>query len=615
MQEVAFHPLLLVVVLAFAVPFVLEHLRIIRIPVVVGEILAGLVIGKSGLNVVTADPWLDFLATFGFTYLMFLSGLEVDLEGINLSRVNNKRPQIARLLTGALLYFVATLILSFLIALFLWQQKLIKNPWLLALIFSTTSLGIVVPVLKERGLIDTSLGQNILISAVLADFLTMFLTTVLVALATTGPTHEVLLILVLFVAFFLLYRTGLVLSRLPIMRNLAGATSEIQVRGALATMLFFISLAQELGSEIILGAFLAGVIISLLSRRGSSLRLKLDAIGYGFFIPIFFITVGSQLDLAVLVHSHTALILVPAFLVSAFLVKVIPALFFRSYSNLREKLAAGILLSSRLSLIIAVSTIGLRLGAISETTHAAVIIVAIVTSSLSPVLFSKLVDPGRPKQLKTLIIGASEAGLVLAQRLKNRHQHHVVVVDHDPVRLAKGKDMGLTLVNSDATTYQGLEKAGITEATAVVAATGDDAVNLRVAEIARRQYGIKNVIAFLNNLRNTQVAEDLGIKVVTPPLSTLIVAENILVHPETFSLLRDEPEDTTFEEVRLRNHRFFEQRLKYINLPGDVLVVSIIRGQDRIVPRGNTLLKKDDLLILMGNRDSIKEASRQLGAV
>lgn len=264
----------------------------------------------------------------------------------------------------------------------------------MALILSTTSVGVVVPVLRDAGLTAGSFGQSILLSALVADFSTMLLITVAIAAAAGGVTPELLLILVLFVAFFGAWRVGAFLRRghwrqLP--RTPRAAAAEERTRLAFALMIFFVVLSQWVGAEVILGAFLAGAAISLISHRESrTLEGKLSAIGFGFLIPIFFIYTGANFDLGKVTGSPEGLLLVPILLGAAYLVKVLPALLYARLYGMREAISAGLLLSSRLSLIIAAAAIGVRVGAVSEAVAAAVILVAVFTCTISPILFTKV---------------------------------------------------------------------------------------------------------------------------------------------------------------------------------------------------------------------------------
>jgi Kef-type K+ transport system membrane component KefB len=343
-------PLLLVLALAFAVPVVLLRFRRFGIPIVVGEIAAGMIIGQSGLGLVPPhDPLLSLLAEFGFVFLMFLAGLEVDFSSLH--RVDSARSGTRTRSLGptqlGLVTFTLTLALSTGIGFLLVQSGLAGNPWMVALILSTTSLGVVMPVLKERGLSWGRFGQSILLAALIADFGTMLLITVLVAVVSRGITLDILIIGLLFVAFFLMYQLGLFSNRIPAFRRaieeLSHATAQIKVRAAFTVMLAFVVLSQVLGTEIILGAFLAGAVLSLLrTPDDAQLGHQLEAIGFGFFIPLFFVQVGVRFDLGALAASPSALLLVLVLVLAAVAVKLIPSLLFRTVFSWRETLSAGV---------------------------------------------------------------------------------------------------------------------------------------------------------------------------------------------------------------------------------------------------------------------------------
>ena len=177
--------LLIVILVAFMTPIILHKFKLNIIPVVVAEILMGLIIGKSGLNLVETDMWLETLSSLGFIFLMFLSGLEIDFTAFsgNKKRVKlpNGRPEPNTFLVATLIFagiFIVSLGLSYLFVL----AGFIDNAFLMTLIISTISLGVVVPTLKEAHLMKTSIGQIILLVAVIADLVTMILLAVFVSL-------------------------------------------------------------------------------------------------------------------------------------------------------------------------------------------------------------------------------------------------------------------------------------------------------------------------------------------------------------------------------------------------------------------------------------------------
>lgn len=393
----SFAPLLIVVMLAFMVPLLLSSVRErLAIPIVVGEIVGGMIVGRSGFGWVLPDNGaLDLLKELGFVFLMFLSGMEIDFRSLSRTDPHQLRAPRCSPLSLAVLNFGATLLLA---GGFAWGLKWIgatTDPWMMGLILSTTALGVVLPVLKEAGLSQTLFGQTILLATVIADFVTMFLISVLVAVISRGLTAEILLVFLLFVAFFFAARFGSFLSRIGslqrIIEELSHATAQIKVRAAFSTLLIFVVLAESLGIEIIVGAFLAGAIVALLrTPEDRELSSQLEAIGFGFFVPIFFIMVGVDFNLPALLSSTAALLSVPLLLIAAIAVKMIPALVFLLNHTRREALAAGILLCPRLSLIIAAAAIGTKLGVIDESVNAAIVLVAIVTVTASPLAFFRV---------------------------------------------------------------------------------------------------------------------------------------------------------------------------------------------------------------------------------
>ena len=402
------YPLLLITFLAVIVPVLANRMRIVRLPIVVGEILAGMVIGQSGFNLVTQTPALDFLAEFGFVFLMFLSGLELDMEELTeISAGDENRPWWQGPIALVGINFILTLLLAGALGLILVDLGLARNAVLMGLILSTTSLGIVVPVLRERGMTDSTYGQVLLMGALVSDFMTLLLLGLTIALVSHGPSMELLFFLLLLAVFAISVRLGKWAKKVRFLsrtvEELSHATAQIRVRGAFALMVAWIFVSRHLGIEVILGAFLAGAFISLISgeRDGHHLRSKLEAIGYGFFIPIFFISVGAKFDLSILLKTPETLLLVPVVILASYLVKILPALVFRYLFSWRETLAAGILLSSRLSLIIAAAAIAVDLQMITPATNSAVILVAVVSCTISSDYFHQncpYPHPGRTRR-------------------------------------------------------------------------------------------------------------------------------------------------------------------------------------------------------------------------
>lgn len=606
-------PLLIVAGLAFAVPLLLARLP--AIPVVVGEILAGILVGRSGLRLVEHDDLtLLILAEIGFAFLMFLSGLEIDFSILSQPRARRRQGEPSPLaLVG--LNFLATLLLAVPVGFVLVANDLARDPWMMALILSTTSLGIVVPVLKARGSSNTRLGQTILLAALMADFVTMLLITVYVTLFSSGLTIEILLIGVLFIAFLLTYRLGLAQMRRPAVRGLIErlevATSQIKVRGAVALMLSFVVLAEFVDVELILGAFLAGAVVSLLSTHNDEgLREKLDAIGYGFFIPVFFVSVGLDFNLPLLLESPSALFLAPFLLVVAVLIKLIAALVFKLSFSWRETLASGWLLSARLSLLIAASAIGLRIGTISEATNSAIIFVAAVTATLAPLVANGLLPERKSKRTRRyLIYGAANIGLQVARELQ-KHGERVLFLEPEE-RLAKlVRKEGFEVLQGEGTA-ECLREAQVTETETFLVLSGDDDRNYEACQTAVRM-GTKSILALVHDAKRLPEFRQLGVRATTPAILQPTVLASMARSPDIFGLLISSTADRDIREVRMENPVFHNRRIGEIVFPGDSLIVTINREDEIRSPHGSTRLQIGDRLTVLGEREALAAVSRLL---
>ncbi len=612
-MEQRFVPLLMVVLLAFIVPFVLSRFR--RIPIVVGEIMAGIIVGPSLLGWVHGDePTLELLAEIGFAFLMFLSGLEIDFS---LLFASSSGKSDLKPLWQSLASFGLTIALAAAVSFGLAGGGFVGDPWMMTLILSTTSLGIVVPVLKERGLAGGRFGQTVLLAALLADFLTMFLITVYVAFHTTGLALDILLIVALFIPVVILYRFGARHLRRPgvrrVIEELAGATAQIKVRGAFALMIAFVVLAELVGAELILGAFLGGVLASLLSGpEDEDMRHKLDAIGFGFFVPLFFIYVGIRFDLNAFLADRAAWVLLPLLLLAAFAVKIISALVFRFSFPWRETLGSGLLLSARLSLIIAASAIGLRLGVISEAMNAVIILIAALTATIAPFLFNSLIAEQSDARARLFVIyGGGDLGMQVAHELQ-AHGERVCFVDADRETVERLHDQGFHAVHRAGGLQACLDALQDGRVEAFLALSDDDEENLHAARAARAR-GVGHIVAFSANPILLPEFRALGVQMVTPSLHRSALMALMARNPALFTLLTSTEDERDLHEVTLTNPTMVGKRLNELRLPGDVLVLAIRRADGEVViPHGATRLANGDRLTLLGSLEALQNAEEML---
>jgi Kef-type K+ transport system membrane component KefB len=385
-----FGDLLIVVAVAFAAPFVLGLFPGVRLPSVVLEIVAGIVVGPSVLGLVEVDQAIEVIALIGLAFVLFLAGLEIEFEKL--------RGPVLRLTA---LGFALSFGVAVVVGLALSAGGLVETPLLVAIILCATSLGVIVPVLKDAGEISSTFGQLIVAAASIADFGAIILLTLF--FSGEGGAGSTLLLLgalallafVVFIAVRGAERSGRI--RADLLR-LQDTTAQIRVRAAIVLFIGFAAVAEELGLEVILGAFVAGAIISLLDRdqvmTHPDFRRKLEAIGFGFFIPVFFVTTGVRFDLTALTADATNLAMVPVFLVALLVVRGLPALVYRRVLDARRTAVAGVLQATSLPFIVAATAIGAELGLIDAAESAALIGAGLLSVLIFPVVGLALLRGG-----------------------------------------------------------------------------------------------------------------------------------------------------------------------------------------------------------------------------
>jgi Kef-type K+ transport system membrane component KefB len=267
----------------------------------------------------------------------------------------------------------------------------VDTPLLIAIILCSPSLGVLVPVLKDSGQLSTTFGQLIIAAASIADFGAIILLSVF--FSGEGGTGATLLLLgtlfALAAAIFLAVRGAEHSRRLrEDLLRLQDTTAQIRVRAALVLLVGFAALAESLGLEVILGAFIAGSIISLVDRdermSHPDFRRKLEAVGFGFFIPAFFVTSGVRFDLDALTASASNLLMVPVFLAALLAARGVPAIVYRGALDARHTWIAGLMQSTSLPFIVAATAIGRELDLIDAAASAALIGAGLLSVLLFP---------------------------------------------------------------------------------------------------------------------------------------------------------------------------------------------------------------------------------------
>ena len=384
MPAVHFTNLLIVVAVGLLATLVLGFLPRVRLPAIVLEIVLGIVIGPSGLGWVEPDLPVSILALVGLVFLLFLVGLEFDLERLR-----------GRVLGVAAAGFALSFAIAIVLGLGLTACGLVKSPLFAAIVLAATSLGVIAPALEDSGNIGSSFGQLVVAGSSFAEFGSIILLSLFFSgeRATSIAGRLILLggfglvVLVVGLAIVGVERS---MSLRPVLQRLQDTTAQIRVRAAFVLLVGFTALADRVGLETILGAFAAGALLVLIDRDQAlthpQFRVKLEAVGFGVFIPIFFVTSGVRFDLHALFAHASTVARVPLFLLAIYLARGLPALVYTRLLGLRRSLVAGVWQSTSLPFIVAATQIGLGLGVLSRANAAGLIAAGLLSVIISPTL-------------------------------------------------------------------------------------------------------------------------------------------------------------------------------------------------------------------------------------
>jgi monovalent cation:H+ antiporter-2, CPA2 family len=608
-QQASVISLLIVVTMAFLTPIILHRFKMNFIPVVVAEIIMGLIIGKSGFNLVHQDMWLSTLSTLGFIFLMFLSGLEIDFSAFSGRKkretLPNGKKEPNAFIVSSLIFagiFLFSLGLSFLFVI----SGFIHNAFLMTLIISTISLGVVVPTLKEAHIMKTGIGQIILLVAVIADLVTMILLAVFVSIYESGHGNTWFL-LILFAAGVGLYFIGKRFKNRSFLETLSTGTTQIGTRAVFTLIIVLVGLSETVGAENILGAFLAGVLVSLLSPNQDLIH-KLDSFGYGFLIPIFFVEVGVKLDVWSLFSDKKLLLLIPLLLVGLLLSKLVPIYLLKVWYDTKTVVSSGFLLTSTLSLVIAAATIGERMKVITPQMSGTLILVAVITSIFTPMVFKKWFpkEVVANKKVPVAFLGANQVTLPVSRELKAGLYDPILY--HTSVEKSSSNSLFEVKEIPDYS-LETISKTRVYQSEVVVISTGDEKLNAKLAMSVKGQ-GVPRVIVRIESPDLEQRLRENNIEVFSAFMSTKALLRALIESPSVINILTNQ--ETGLYEIRLLNEQFEDITLRKFPFKGDIIFVRIFRGKESIVPHGDTELHLNDRLIVTGSKEYVDELKREL---
>lgn len=372
-----FRALFFISLAAVMAPFLNRWPLLARTPIVAIELLLGVMIGPSFANLLSSDETIIFLKELGLVFLFFQAGFEIKHYQIG-------RPELRLGAVAWLISFICALVFSSL----LWASGLIGAPFLVAIILPTTAFGILIPVLKQSGDLESALGRFVLGSAAVGELAPLILASIALA-HEKHHFHQALLSLMFLgiaagsIYLLVKYRSE---THIAQMAKWLGAGGVLPFRVAMFILLGFVSLADSFGMETVVGAYAAGMAIAMLAGAAGdeTLEDRLGSIGSGFFVPLFFVVSGVTFNLPLLVSSPSSIFQFFIFCLIFICIRLAPLCLYQRHLPQRDVLAQGLLSSTTLPLVVAITYLGAQSGQIRQETATALVGAAIMTVTAFP---------------------------------------------------------------------------------------------------------------------------------------------------------------------------------------------------------------------------------------
>lgn len=606
MDKISF---LIVMFAALIIPIVMAHFKITNIPTAVAEIITGIIIGKSVLNIVTQTDALHMMSTLGVMMLMFLSGMEINFDLFKKNPAK-KTSTAASPLSLSIHAFVVILICSTILAVVLKWLGMFPDVLFAVLLFSTIALGVVIPTLKEKEILNRPAGQALMLTAVLGEVVPMMALTVY-ASVNGGNAGRLWLIVLLFVAALFLLRKF----KEPFIwfNKISKTTTQLDVRLAFFLIFTLVAVADGVGAENILGAFLAGMVMKLLEPAEST-ENKLTSIGYGFVIPFFFIMTGVNLDLRSLFTNPKALSLIPVLVVCFILAKLPTLLIFRKSLSNKNAFAGSFLMVTTITLVLPALQVAQNLHTITTTQSDAFVLAALIACVLGPIVFNSTYKLERADMIKerVVILGANIATVPVTRQLsKNWYDIRLVTDLKDNYQTYQKRVPNLTYLPK--INEASLNEKNFFDTDILVAAFEDSDKNAWLAKLAK-QHGVDRVIAAQGNpdLGNGQFDKlrAQGIEVYNPFNVNVSVLRTMIETPAVLEMLRN----TACElfTATVNNAKYVGQPLTAVPGVDKVTISQIFRNNESLSPNAGTILKPGDRVFFVGPRDDAERFQNEL---
>jgi Kef-type K+ transport system membrane component KefB len=344
-------------------------------PVVVLELFLGILVGPHVFDIARVDEFTEFFSNLGLGMLFYFAGYEIDFERIR------GRP----LRLGAW-GWIFSIVLAHAIGVGLEVTGIVLSALYVGSALATTAIGTLIPILRDNDELQTNFGTYLLAAGGAGEFGPILLVTLF--LSTDRPLHEaaILIAFVILAIGVALVSTRLAWRGWPALERTFEASSQLAVRVTVVLVFGLVLLAGKLGLDILLGGFVAGL-ITRLALKGHELRVfesKLTAVGFGFFVPFFFVTSGISFDLAAL-GSLPAVLKLLLFFVLFLVVRGLPALLlYRGALGLRDRAALAFYSATELPLVVAITTIATETGHMETSTAAGLVGAAMLSTLVFP---------------------------------------------------------------------------------------------------------------------------------------------------------------------------------------------------------------------------------------
>ena len=596
--------LLIVLFAALMIPLIMARFRVTTVPTAIAEIIVGIILGQTGFNLVqTEADNLNYLASLGVILLIFLSGMEIDFDLFQSKKATPA--ETVNPLKIAIGAFFSIFVSSLALAELLNVTGLFNDRWLATILFSTIALGVVIAALKEKELLSKPYGQAILLTAVLGEVIPL-----VYASLNGGHAGKIWLISLIFLAAIILLKRFRGIYRF--FNDIDKTTTQLDIRLAFFLVFTLVTIAETVGAENILGAFLAGIVMKLLRPREAT-QEKLTSIGYGFFIPIFFITTGAKLNLRTLLSDPHTMLLIPLLFLFFMLAKAALVFVFRKHFSSANALAGSFLSATTITLVLPTLKVARNLQVITEQQSGAFTLAAVLCCIVSPILFNRFFKPQDEASVKTRVtfIGTNILTVPVAQQLAKGWYEIDMYTDLPENYRTYNSEVTVHLL--DQLDEQTLRTSGAFETDILVLGYLDHDLNYQLAQLAVKQ-AIPRVIARFesHNVQDEKydILKQQGVELFNTFEVSLSLLREMIESPTTLKMLKD-TESGLFEIVVL-NRRFTGIPLQQLPLIDEITISRIYRHGEFIAPRGDTIIEYQDHLIFTGNKKAISELRQKL---